>query len=177
MQKNEKLNRVLGAQDKRAREADGVLSRAFRKIMAEMGVTMELWEGNMKRYLQDPRNRIPQNSKDISSARGNLVKELVRGDMSWKVFVKALKFLGPKSVRLKLEITWWNNRTTIHEIPVHTSDVDLTTPPEPVVRTSMVENLPMVEPIVTTERLERALQRSSAKIQVATHGLTKDPTK
>jgi hypothetical protein len=49
----------------------------------------------MEDFLSDSRNSIPQNMKERSSARGNLQKEITGNKgMSWKVFCKALRFLG-----------------------------------------------------------------------------------
>lgn len=164
---NEKLNRVLGSTDKEVQKARGVLSRVFRKIMADVGVNTETWPRYMKHYLQDPKNRIAQNSKDISSARGNLVKELLRPEMSWKVFMKGLRFLGPKRVKLNIECEWWNGKTTVHEIPVMSTE-QLTTEPESALQQNVPETaFPVVPVLETSERLKAALERSHHTLKQA----------
>lgn len=103
---NKDLTQVLNSKSKRADEASGTLSKLFRQIMADQQYNKTIWDRNMLRYLKDPRNRIPQNSRDMSSARGNLSKELLRPSMTWGVFEKAIRFLNPFRVRLRLEFEW-----------------------------------------------------------------------
>lgn len=103
---NKELKQVLNSKTKLAEKASGVLSKLFRQIMDEQKFNQTIWDRNMLRYLKDPRNRIPQNSRDMSSARGNLSKELLRPTMTWGVFEKAIRFLNPFRVRLKLEFEW-----------------------------------------------------------------------
>lgn len=95
---------ILQDADKKIDESRDVLSKAFRTILRESRFSMIDWNNNMPRYLKDRRNRIPQNSKDMSSARGNLSKELSRDTMTWNVFMKGLSFINPKSVKLTIEV-------------------------------------------------------------------------
>lgn len=118
MHHNEKIRKMITSSTKKMEEATGTLSRLFRKILFDINIDLMRWDAAMKKYLADPRNRIQQNSKDISSARGNLAKALVKPDMTWKVFVKALKFLDPLCVSLEVKIVWRNGRKTLHPITV-----------------------------------------------------------
>lgn len=95
---------ILHDPDKKIDGARDVLSKAFRTLLRESRFSVIDWNSRMPRYLQDPRNRIPQNSKDMSSARGNLSKELSRNTMTWNVFMKGLSFINPKSVKLTLDV-------------------------------------------------------------------------
>lgn len=109
-------NDILGKEDKGLTEARGVLTHIFRKILMERGVNSYVWDRYMRSYLQNPLNQVPQNSKDRSSARGNLNKELRRDKMSWKVFVKALRFLGPMRIKFEVHLLWGNGETTVHSV-------------------------------------------------------------
>lgn len=118
---------ILNEPDKGMGRATGVLARLFRLILVENRIDIPRWSRLMDRYLDDPRNGIPRNGKDRSSARGNLNKELRRETMTWKVFRKALQFLGPVSIRFEVHLTWANKVTSIHhlDMPLHpTSTVD-----------------------------------------------------
>lgn len=88
-----------------------ILAKLFRQIIYSTGIAApnlsskgrgddsfvigDRWNKLMEDFLSDSRNSIPQNMKERSSARGNLQKEITGNKgMSWKVFCKALRFLG-----------------------------------------------------------------------------------
>ena len=119
---NKELNQVLSSKTKRAEEATGTLSKLFRQILSDQNFSMNTWNRNMLRYLKDPRNRIPQNSRDMSSARGNLSKELLKRSMTWGVFEKAIRFLNPGRVRLTLEFEWRTGLKTEYSAIIHVGD-------------------------------------------------------
>lgn len=78
----------------------------------------------MIKYLDDPRNGIPRDLK--SSARGNLNKELVRDKITWKVFRKALRFLGPSFIRFEIHFEWADGTKSIHGVDLNAGPVDET---------------------------------------------------
>ena len=119
---NKELNQVLSSKTKRSEEANGTLSKLFRQILSDQNFNMSTWNRNMLRYLKDPRNRIPQNSRDMSSARGNLSKELLKRSMTWGVFEKAIRFLNPARVRLTLEFEWRTGLKTGYSAIIHEGD-------------------------------------------------------
>lgn len=119
---NKELKQVLNSKTKLAEKASGVLSKLFRQIMDEQKFNQTIWDRNMLRYLKDPRNRIPQNSRDMSSARGNLSKELLRPTMTWGVFEKAIRFLNPFRVRLRLEFEWKSGVKTEYTAVIYVGD-------------------------------------------------------
>lgn len=104
---------ILHDPDKKIDEARDVLSKAFRTILRESRFSVIDWNNSMPRYLEDPRNRIPQNGKDMSSARGNLSKELSRNTMTWNVFMKGLSFINPISAKLTLEIEFERDKIVL----------------------------------------------------------------
>lgn len=119
-------NDILNNPDKGIGGARNVLARLFRQILRDMGIDQRHWHRLMLRYLNDPRNRIPPNGKDKSSARGNLNKELRRPTMTWKVFNdKAIPFLNPKRVEFDISMTWANGRTTHHKLGMDRSEMHL----------------------------------------------------
>ena len=102
---------LLNDPDKRVREARGVLSVLWRQLLMVLNIDGWRWDKLMRKYLADPRNGIQNNSRDRSSARGNLNKELKRDDMTWRVFLKALTFLDPCRVVFTVKITFHDGRT------------------------------------------------------------------
>lgn len=92
------------------------LSTLFEDILDKEEVGPIKWGELMRQYLGNPRNRIPRDSRKQSSARGNLNKELSKGNMTWRNFVKGVRFLNPLSATFTVTLTWPGNRKTIHEI-------------------------------------------------------------
>lgn len=120
MQKqNQMIIDLLGHESKQIDKARDVPSQLFRKILYDLRFGMKRWNECMNTYLRDPHNRITQNSRDMSSARGNLAKELVRDRMTWNVFMKALRFLNPLKVKLRLEIEWRTHTVSTYEVDIY----------------------------------------------------------
>lgn len=116
---NEDLNRMLQANDKGASEASGVLAKLWRLILADRKISPLTWNELMKRYLNDPRNGIPADVRERSSARGNLHKELKRPRMTWKVFLKGLRFLNPPyGMEFTVKLYWEKDVATVHTLPL-----------------------------------------------------------
>lgn len=126
MSYNDQPREILNEPDKGMNRATSVLARLFRRILFENQIDVLKWSYLMDRYLDDPRNGIPKNGKDRSSARGNLNKELRRETMTWKVFRKALQFLGPTSIRFEIHLTWPNKKITTHhlDMPLQPTGID-----------------------------------------------------
>lgn len=121
---SEDLDEMLNSPNKGVDKATGVLARLFRQILIDANISTMAWATLMERYLEDPRNRVPKNGKDRSSARGNLNKELRRPTMTWKVFRKGIQFLNIVHVRFEVHATWANRKKTVTgiNIPIaHTS--------------------------------------------------------
>lgn len=102
---------MLNSDDKRVAEARGHLSKIFRQFLVALDIDGWKWDRYMRIFLTDPRNGIPNNSRDKSSARGNLNKELKRDDMTWRVFLKAMSFLDPVRVTFTVKATFKNGKT------------------------------------------------------------------
>jgi hypothetical protein len=56
--------------------------------------------------------------KDRSRARGNLKKELFKSTMTWRVFVKAMRFLNIPKFELVVRLHHHNNTITEHHMVV-----------------------------------------------------------
>ncbi len=102
---------MLNADNKGVEEARGHLSKMWRTLLVARDIDGWKWDRLMRIYLTDPRNGIQNNSRDRSSARGNLNKELKRDDMTWRVFEKALKFLDPIRIVFTVRVTFKDGKT------------------------------------------------------------------
>jgi len=112
------MGSILNYNDQRDGEPVGILSRLFRKILAELNITPMVWNKLMNVYLNDSRNRIPRSSRGRSSTRGNLNKELKKSNMTWNNFEKGLRFLNPLRSTFTVEIQWLNNKVTTHTLNI-----------------------------------------------------------
>lgn len=122
---------ILNDPNKRVGEARGVLSVLWRQLLVARDIDGWRWDKLMKSYLADPRNGIQNNSRDRSSARGNLNKELKRDDMTWRVFLKALNFLNPVRVEFSVKITFQDGTTNEVRAKLKDRGSVMTQPPPP----------------------------------------------
>jgi hypothetical protein len=114
--------RLLGQADKGASGtygAGGVLSRLWRQQLKDLGINIQRWNDLMYKFVTDPRNGYPNNKRDQQSARGNLTKEFARPQMTWKVFMKAQRFLGVKDLTIAIECNFIDGRRSVHSAPVN----------------------------------------------------------
>jgi len=91
---------------------ESVLASLFRSIIFDLGIGIERFNVLVERYMV--RAHLPTNLKEASSVRGNLRKELLKPSMSWKVFIKGLKFLNIKKFDLNVTLYHASGRTTEH---------------------------------------------------------------
>lgn len=113
---SEEVNNLLQTDDKGVSEATGILSRLFRQILLDVGITPMRWQKLMRRYLTDPHNGVPNRGRDRSTHRGNLNRELRKSNMTWNNFKRGLMFLAPVKIRFEVHLTWENRKTTVHGI-------------------------------------------------------------
>lgn len=85
--------------------ATGILSQLFRSLVNVMMIRAFGWSQLMQQYLDNPANGVANVPKDRATARGNLNKELTRPQMSWKVFMKAIRFFG--AIRADFTVKLW----------------------------------------------------------------------
>lgn len=93
---------------------DSILAAFYGEILTGLRIGRIQWDRYMKDYLHDKRNGIPQNNRDLSSARGNIYKELSKQGMTWKVFVKGLRFIKINKFELILRAYHGNGTITEH---------------------------------------------------------------
>lgn len=115
------LSKIIAAKDKEINKtagAGGVLSRLWRQMLIDMGIGPVHYDMLLQRYVTDPRNGIPNNRKDQTSARGNIVKELAKPHMTWKVFCKGLRYLAIVRFELIIKAYHYDGRTSTHKTSV-----------------------------------------------------------
>lgn len=96
----------------------GVLSRLFRTMLKDLEIGGYQFNLLMAKFLNDPRNKIPENKRDQTSNRGNLNKEFQKGTMTWKVFCKAMRFLQVVRFKITIEAERSNGKVSVHHAAV-----------------------------------------------------------
>lgn len=97
---------------------NGILARLFRTMLRDRKIGGYKFALLMNQFLSDPRNKIPDNKKDQTSNRGNLNKEFQKGEMTWKVFFKALRLMRVVKFEITLHAVYENGDESWHEVPV-----------------------------------------------------------
>jgi hypothetical protein len=93
----------------------GFFAAFYRSILDDINMNPMWWDSLMKDWLSDYRQGAGEEPrKKITSMRGNLMKELGKPEMTWKVFFKGIRFLQPIKVEFALRITWRAKRVTEH---------------------------------------------------------------
>lgn len=103
--------------DRKMGGAGTVLSKLFCQMLSHPELNyddLRNWNHLMNRYITDKRNAIPQNNRALSSARGNLSKELLKEKMSWNVFVKGMRFMDLEGFDITILARHKNGKTTTH---------------------------------------------------------------
>lgn len=103
-----KMTQLLTSPDKGVNKTpgiNGILSRLFRQLLLDNKIDGMRWGALMSDFIKDARNGIPDNRRDQTSIRGNLTKEFARPQMTWKVFMKALRFIQTTNLKITLEVT------------------------------------------------------------------------
>lgn len=116
------LKDVVVDTDKQISRSRNPLAKMYRTILLDLAINHSSIDHYLNQYLDDPRLRIPKNSKDRSSERGNLLKQLGKDTLSWKIFTKGLRLLRPKHVRFIVEFTDQRDKTTRHIVDLEGID-------------------------------------------------------
>lgn len=77
-----------------------ILSRLYRTILHDLGITLDRYNALMARYIA--RAQLDVNRIEKANARTTLSKELLKDSMTWKTFVRGLDFLNVSEYTLKL---------------------------------------------------------------------------
>ncbi len=92
----------------------GLLSKLFRIILKDNRINGYRYTMLMMRFLKDPKNRSKKGNTEHTDNRGNLNKEFSNPIMSWKVFIKGLKFVQYRKIRITIEGEQYDGTINIH---------------------------------------------------------------
>ena len=111
----------------------GFLSRVFFAVLQRRTNTnlermqdhrtfLERWNALVIAYLRDPRNSIPQTNNALTSARGNLSKEILKPSMTWKVWVKSMRLLQVVKIDFHLRFHCYKREHIEHTMSMNLGD-------------------------------------------------------
>jgi hypothetical protein len=103
---------------------NGILAKLWRVILYDLNITPMRFGKYMKDYVVNPRNGVPDSKPAQTQARGNLMKVLGKGEMTFKVFMQAMHFIKAVRIRFIIEIEHENGNLTTHSAAVDLSTVD-----------------------------------------------------
>lgn len=100
----------------------GSLSKLFRLALFDNNLNLIAFNKLLNDYVIGPRSGIPNNKRDQTSARGNLIKEIFKPRMSWKVFCKALQILQVIKLDFSIITYHYDGRQRVHTVSVKLRD-------------------------------------------------------
>lgn len=125
---SESWKKLLDHPDKMAEHAKDEIARLWRIILGDLKVKELEFERLLIAWFDDPANGIPKIGRVLASERGNLIKAFENDNMTWKVFLKGIRFLRPKSMSIRITLDWGNRGggrhvQTVHELHVPVSQM------------------------------------------------------
>ena len=119
------LHRLLRESDRGTSKAQGPLARLYRQILFDLNITPHQFDTLMSRWLNDPKNKIPDHSARRSNDRGNMTKALLKSEMTFKSFIRAVSFLAPIKMDLEVRLHWpFKSKITVHSISLLIAEMD-----------------------------------------------------
>lgn len=100
---HEDLVRKLTDPNKGMSKATNTPAKLWCAILTDLGIGTHELSRYIQRWLDSPANRSLDADKR-SSVRGNLIKEMVRPEITWKVLMKCITVIAPFKVEVVLKL-------------------------------------------------------------------------
>ena len=101
---------------------NSILASLYRQILQDIGIDGVKFNYLMAKYIQAA--KIPNNTMEVASTRGNLKRELMKTAMSWKTIVKGILALNVRRFDITITLHHAKGTVTSHSKSV-TLDVDM----------------------------------------------------
>lgn len=115
----DKINRLLSLPDKGRMKAVGELTRLWRDILAERQIGPLHWGKLMVDHINKSHGRSKTHSKQRSTERGNLNRQLAQNNLSWRMFRRAIRFLNPKKSWVEFHTEWDEGPNTVISLDIY----------------------------------------------------------
>ncbi len=101
----------MSMDDRGARLARNVLTRAFRDMLTELSIDNEYLTVLTEVFLLDPSRQIDTSDQTkIANDRGNVKKEMEKDEFTIKVFLKLMRLLRLKEFSMTFHGTWHDGK-------------------------------------------------------------------
>lgn len=101
----------------RNKEAGVILAKIFKNIQNDLGIGPNKWIVHMDAFLKNPELGLPDRGGERSAIKSRVEKELNTSTMTWKMFLRGMRFLGVHEMALKVTC-FRNNEETTHRIKI-----------------------------------------------------------
>lgn len=101
-----------------------VLKHLLNQIVEDLAITDSRFSNLMEKFVRDPYNNIPNNSKDRNQNRNNLIKEFNAPSISFKVFCKFLRFIRLVKFEIIIKAHHPNKTITVHSKTIDLINID-----------------------------------------------------
>jgi hypothetical protein len=121
--KQYEIEKILNSPDRgtlSTRGVGGILAKLFRQILWDRDVTSNRFENNLTDFIDSARRNSTSDSVSRYITRGNLRRAFEENTMTFKVFVKGMKFLKVIKINFTVELTHRNG-----DVSKHSTIVDL----------------------------------------------------
>lgn len=98
------------------RGVGGILAKLWRVILHDLNINYPQFEQLLSNYIIASRASVEDNRIARLITKGNLRRAFERPSMTFKSFFKGMKLLRIKKIRIAVELTHHNNKTTLHEV-------------------------------------------------------------
>lgn len=115
------MEKILTSPDKGisgTRGIGGILARLWRQILDDLNVSPNRFEILLSDFINSAKRGVPEHRISRHFTRGNLRRELEQPTMTFKVFIKGMKFLKIVRIRIAVELEHGSGRKTLHETSV-----------------------------------------------------------
>lgn len=103
----------------------GILAGLFRTILHENNVGGNKFEILLSDFINNARRGVMASRVKRHFTRGNLRRELEKGTMTFKVFMKGLRFMKIRFVTISVELTHASGRKSTHSAKVDLGGADI----------------------------------------------------
>lgn len=111
------LDPTLPKETRDISKTDNVVSVIFHDLMFALQIDTRHFMNLIADYIV--KSDVPINTSEVSSARGNLKKELFKSSITWKVFIKGLMFIRVKRFEIGLYLYHQSGKMTFHGHKIH----------------------------------------------------------
>ncbi len=122
------MDRILKSPNKCINDVQGVggiIARLWRIMLLDLNINGSQFEVLLNDFIINAKRTIADNRVAKLFTRGNLRRELERPEMTFKVFIKGLKVLKMKHLKLAVELTSNSGKTYIFQTAVDLSSLDI----------------------------------------------------